>query len=144
MMLDCDRDHVRSAIGRSGIKPIGSRAGHPVFDFVEAVKALFSRRGDVSPELLSPTDRKNLATAHLQELELAKRRGDVLPREEVQQACATAFNLVAQALRAIPDNLERRLGIAPELADEIGKMIDDSMGDLADELERIHLENAAR
>lgn len=86
--------------------------------------------------------RKEAALAAKAELDFRVKAGLYLPREAVRTANATAFAAVAQALRSIPDNLERKLGIAPEIADAVGAYIDEAMGDLSNELARIHTENA--
>lgn len=78
---------------------------------------------------------KEKANAGLAQIELLRKEGAFVPREEVQQATATAFAVISQTLRAIPDNIERRLGTTPELAEEVGKLIDTAMADLAADLE---------
>ncbi len=83
---------------------------------------------------------KEAYQAKLAELDYKVKSGEYLPRADVQQAAATAFSTIAQALRSIPDSLERRLGISAELAEEIGLMIDEAMNDLANDLERMHEE----
>ncbi len=77
------------------------------------------------------------------ELDFKIKSGQYLPRIEVQQATATAFATIAQTMRSIPDNLERRLGVSPEVAEAVSAMIDDCMADLSIDLEKIHMENAA-
>lgn len=69
------------------------------------------------------------------ELELKIKSGEYVERAAVIQATATAYASVAQTLRSIPDHLERRLGISPELAEEIGRQIDESLSSLATEFE---------
>ncbi len=81
--------------------------------------------------------------ANLAELDFKVKSGEYLPRIEIQQATATAYATISQTLRSIPDNLERRLGISPEVAEAVGAMIDDCMNDLAADLEKMHTENAA-
>ena len=53
----------------------------------------------------------------------------------VRQASATALASLVQTLRSIPDNLERRLGVSPELAQAVGEMIDAALDTVADEFE---------
>ncbi len=137
-LLGIDRDSIRAALNRAELKPVSNRGGHPAFDFAEAIRALFARRGEVDPALLTPIDRRALADAKLRELELERRRGAVLPRDDVRTASAQAFALVASSMRAIPDNLERRLGVSPAVAEEVSILIDDAMANLADDLERLH------
>lgn len=76
--------------------------------------------------------------AKMAELEFKAKSGEFVPREEVRRASATSFSMIAQAMRSIPDNLERKLGISPEIAEEVSLLIDEAMGNLADELERLH------
>lgn len=79
--------------------------------------------------------RSERATALQRELDLKVNEGKYVARDAVVQATATAYASVAQTLRSIPDHLERRLGIAPELAEEIAKQIDETLSTLADEFE---------
>lgn len=73
--------------------------------------------------------------ADLAELELRKRRSEVVEREAVRGAAAMALQTLAQALRSIPDALERELNLAPEVAEAVGRMIDSGLDDLADSFE---------
>lgn len=82
--------------------------------------------------------RKEAALAAKAELDFRVKAGLYLPREAVRAANATAYQAVAQALRSIPDNLERKLGLDPDVAERVGIMIDATMSDLAEELERIN------
>lgn len=79
--------------------------------------------------------RSERATALQRELDLKIAEGKYVARDAVVQATATAYASVAQTLRSIPDHLERRLSIAPELAEEIAKQIDETLSTLADEFE---------
>lgn len=75
--------------------------------------------------------------AQTAELEFNIKSGKYVLRADVQQAASTAFATISQSLRSIPDNLERRLGISPELSEEVGNQIDEAMNNLADELEKM-------
>lgn len=79
--------------------------------------------------------------ANMAELDFKIKMGEYVPRADVQEAAAKAFATVAQTLRSIPDNLERRLGVSSEVVQAVGDMIDETMHDLSLELERIHTEN---
>lgn len=85
--------------------------------------------------------RKEAALAAKAELEFRIKSGQYLPREAVRSALATAFQSIAQSLRSIPDNLERKMGVSSEVAEAVGLSIDEAMGDLAYSMEQIHLEN---
>ena len=84
--------------------------------------------------------RNEAAKADLNELELAIKRGEYVPRAEVQAATATALSALSQTLRSVPDNLERTLGITPELAQEVGVQIDAALDDVANRFEELTLQ----
>lgn len=85
--------------------------------------------------------RKEAAHAAKAELEFRIKAGQYLPRDAYRSAMATAFQAVAQALRSIPDNLERKMGVTPEVAEAVGAAIDEAMGDLAYSMEQMHNAN---
>ena len=79
--------------------------------------------------------RNEMAKAELNELELKIKSREYGPRTAFRQAAATALASIAQTLRSVPDNLERRMGVSPEVAEEVGKQIDAALDDLASEFE---------
>ena len=133
-----DRDVIRQAVARSGIKPAGTAGGHPVFRLRDAIGALFERRGEVDPAMLTPVDRKNLATAKLQEHQLKVRAGEYLPRESVKSASARAFQQCAQVIRGLPDAVERRTGATPAIIDQIERTVDNVLDELSADLQRMY------
>lgn len=86
--------------------------------------------------------RKEAALAAKAELEFRVKAGMYLPREAIKSALAEAFQTVAQSLRSIPDNLERRIGATPEVAEAVSAAIDEAMGELAYAMEQMHTLNA--
>lgn len=64
--------------------------------------------------------------------------GKYVLRDDVRRAVSVAFATIAQNLRSMPDNLERRLGLAPEVINSISIEIDEIMNNLASELEELH------
>lgn len=82
--------------------------------------------------------RKEVAQASKAELEFRVMDGQYLPREAIRSALAEAYQAVAQSLRSIPDNLERKLGITPEVAEVVSTAIDEAMGELAYAMEQMH------
>lgn len=69
--------------------------------------------------------------ADLADLALHEKRGELVERTAVRDASAMALQTLAQALRSIPDALERELNLPPEVAERVGLMIDSSLDDLA-------------
>ncbi|CAG2126893.1 hypothetical protein LMG31506_00225 [Cupriavidus yeoncheonensis] len=86
--------------------------------------------------------RNESAKADLNELEFKIKSGEYVARAAVVQATATAYAAIAQALRSLPDNLERRLALDPEVAEEIGRQIDEALGELAGVLEKMRGDHA--
>lgn len=85
--------------------------------------------------------RKEVAHAAKAELDFRIKSGAYLPRDAVRAAIAKAFQSVAQSLRSIPDNLERKLGLDPVVAEAVGASIDETMGDLSHALEQIFVKS---
>lgn len=77
--------------------------------------------------------RNERAKADLNELEYKIKSGQFLPRVAIQQAAATTIASFAQSVRSIPDNLERTLGVSPEVAEAVGRALDAALEDLANE-----------
>lgn len=76
--------------------------------------------------------------ADLAEIELRTRSGELVMRAETQRAAATALSTLAQALRSVPDTLERKHNVSPEIAEAVGKEIDDALDNLASAFEMMH------
>ena len=81
--------------------------------------------------------RNESAKADLNELELAIKRGEYVLRAAVQEATATALSALSQTLRSVPDNIERKLGVPPEVAQEVGHLIDAALNDVAAKFEEL-------
>ncbi len=113
-IIDLEPTDLRRPVGR---KPAGYVRPEEVKDF-EIARA-----------------RNEHAKAQLNELAVKIKSGEYGSRAAFRQACATALASLAQTLRSVPDNLERKLGVSPEVAAEVGHLIDDSLNDLASEFE---------
>lgn len=112
-------DHLRQRAPGAGAKPPGWEPSQDRLDF-DAARA-----------------RNESAKADLNELDLAIKRGEYVLRSAVQEATATALSALAQTLRSVPDNLERKLGVSPELALEVGIQIDAALNDVAAKFEEM-------
>lgn len=60
---------------------------------------------------------------------------EYLSRGAFREASATLLSELAQGLRSIPDTLERKFGLAPEVAQHIQQTIDERMQSVAEGLE---------
>lgn len=80
--------------------------------------------------------RNETAKAGLNEIELKIKSGEYIARAAVQTASATALATMAQTMRSIPDNMERK-GVAPEVCVLVERVIDEVMAGLSQELEML-------
>jgi hypothetical protein len=70
------------------------------------------------------------------EFKLAVERGLYVERAAVKQASATVLALLAQSLRAMPDELERELGLAPAVVQALADRVDANLQRAASMLEQ--------
>ena len=78
--------------------------------------------------------RKETALAGLNELELARKSGEYLPRAAYQEATATLLAMLSQGLRSIPDTLERKCNLPPEALELVEQVIDEGLNEVAQTL----------
>lgn len=89
---------------------------------------------EVDPDLLTPQDRKAWYESEAKRLDLQERSRELITAQEVERVIALTFSAIAQNLRAIPDNLERRHGISGEVAEMVESALFESMDEMADRL----------
>lgn len=78
--------------------------------------------------------RKERALADMHELNYKIKSGEYISRAAVREASATLLSNLAQSLRSLPDNLERKFNLPPEVAEQIERVIDASLADVSDGL----------
>jgi len=89
---------------------------------------------DIDPDALAPAERKAWYEGETKKRELQVRDRELIPAAEVEQVVATAFSAIAQDLRAIPDNLERRIGVDAAVAEAVEGVLFEAMDAIADRL----------
>lgn len=119
----------------------GSLAAPWVFDLLAVAEWRFSGKTggspDADPEALPPAERKAWYEGEVKRRDLQERDRELIPAVEVEQVIRTAFAAIAQDIRAIPDNLERRVGISPEVAQAVDLALDGAMEALAERLSNL-------
>ena len=70
------------------------------------------------------------AKAEDAELNLAIKKREYVLRSAVQTASATAVAAIVQTLRSLPDNLERKFGLKPEVVESIAEQVDGALAEL--------------
>lgn len=118
----------------------GARGKSWVFDLLAVAEWRITggrQDGDVDPEKMSPADRKAWYDGEARRREIQIKDRELIPASEVEQVIATAFSAIAQGLRSLPDNIERRTGCGPDVLEVIEQVIDAEMSSLADRLAKL-------
>ena len=121
---------IKSTEGRGGAR-VG--AGRKPRGYVKPVEA---------SEFEKSKARKEAALADMHELNFKIKSGEYIPRAPVREASATMLASLAQTLRSIPDNLERKLNLAPDIAEAVEREIDSALSDISDDMAKFTTEQA--
>lgn len=100
------------------------------------VKYSISNNTDLDTENLPPRERKDLADAQLKELELAKKRGELISLEDIRDQVERIMVSFKAKTLSIPSKIAPVL-ITCETVEEIKAIIDTSMRELLTELDRL-------
>lgn len=111
-------------------KPVAKRPALP-----EDLPPLTEDFGESLFDINEGKARKEHWLGMMAELEYKRKSGELVPRDAVRQATATAFSACAQSMRSIQDTLERKHGVSPEIAERVGTAIDDCLAILSEELQ---------
>ena len=108
-----------------------------VFDLLAVVnwRSAGPADNEVDPDSMAPTDRKAWYEGETKRRDLQVRDGELIPAGDVDQAITTALAVLANGIKAIPDNLERKYGIAPEVAERVELALFAEMEQIANTLE---------
>lgn len=120
----------------------GSRGVSAVYDLLAVARFRFVQQGEMSfngsepkdPEFMPPAERKAWYESEIKRRDLQVRDRELIPAEEVGKVVATSFSAIAQTIRALPDNLERRYALPPEVVEGIERTLDEALDGLADHL----------
>lgn len=113
------------ALGHGGAR---EGAGRPPGS---SVQLLTAERAGIRADFESERARHEKIKADEREFDFAVKQGQYLPRVAQQQASATALAILTQSLRSIPDNLERTLGLKPEVVEQVSVEIDAALQEIA-------------
>lgn len=115
----------------------GSKGVSWKFDLREVAEWYYSGKrssGSSDPEEMAPVERRAWYEGESKRQELAVKNRELIPREEVTESVATAFATVAQSLLTIPDTLERKYSVPPEVAEQVQTGISDTLANLKNDM----------
>lgn len=145
--FELDESGLAQLVGKHGGRRAG--AGRPKGTGNNKAMAALAAAAEENPDVLDedPDGRMTLAVrkaravvmkeealAELKALELKVETGKYLPREAFQEATATVLATVSQALRSLPDMLERQHNLPPEVLQVVENTIDEVLNQAADSL----------
>lgn len=81
--------------------------------------------------------RKESALADMHELNFLIKKGEYVERAAYREASATLIANMAQTLRSLADNLERKFSLDPKIAVAIEAEIDAALNDVATGLQKL-------
>ena len=84
---------------------------------------------------LSPTQRKNEASAKLLEMQLERQLGEMVPRAEVLAVAGAAFQRLGKALETLPSQVGREFNWSPQHIAEVRARIDEFRNNFARDLQ---------
>jgi len=90
---------------------------------------------NVDPERLPPNERKQWYEGEKHRRAIQVEDRELIPIAELEEVIGTAYASIAQTLLSMPDLLERRAGLPPEIAEQSEIIIHEAMTDLADRLQ---------
>jgi phage terminase Nu1 subunit (DNA packaging protein) len=132
------KDSIPRASGRS-VPPPRAQGGRGSGDKTNVGRKSDAVREESGyAEYQAARTRREAALADIAEMDAAKKAGELVDRQAVRDATAAAFAATAQSLRSIPDALERKLAVAPEVVESVERMIDEILDSLARDLERMN------
>jgi phage terminase Nu1 subunit (DNA packaging protein) len=137
-----------AAWARRGMPVIakGGTGGAWQIDLLEVCKWRFGVNAHTvatDPESLDPVQRRAWYEGEVKRWDLQVRARELIPVAEVEQVVATAFAAVASGMRSIPDNLERKHGIAADVAERVEAFLNEAMDAMADRLSVLGLDSEA-
>lgn len=117
----------------------GSKGVAWVIDLLAAAQWRFAGQSDGSadPDTMTPTDRKAWYEGETKRRDLQIRDGELIPSGDVERVVATAFAALSSDIRSIPDNLERKYGIAGDVAESVEALLHEAMDAMADRLSKL-------
>ena len=96
-------------------KQTGRSKYYSIDQFAIGMMPFYANQSDeivsTDPKKMKPADQAKYYDARLKETELAKREGELCPREEVLETISTAYKALALSVDIIPDLIELHCGL---------------------------------
>ncbi|PMN73189.1 hypothetical protein BCT27_12545 [Enterovibrio norvegicus] len=131
-MFELHRDTVRKRLKEALVKPAGKKSGVDVYAMADVGPALFSAEvgnkseDDYDPNKMAPKDRKDFFQSERERLKFQTEIGELIPDSEYRLDLAATLKYLVSAFESLPDNLERRYKVPPEVLEHVEKWADEN------------------
>lgn len=125
------RDTVRKRLKAARVKPVAKKAGVDVYALADVGPALFAAESgnksedDYDPNKMIPKDRKDFFQSERERLKFQTEIGELIPDSEYRIDFAACLKYLISAFESLPDNLERRYKVPPEVLEHVEAWGDD-------------------
>ncbi|EOW9163214.1 DUF1441 family protein [Vibrio cholerae] len=119
------RDTVRKRLKEARVKPVAKRSGVDVYALADVGPALFSAEvgnkseDDYNPNKMAPKDRKDFFQSERERLKFETEIGELIPDSEYRLDLAAVLKFLVSAFETMPDDLERRYNVPPEVLEHV-------------------------
>lgn len=121
------REAVAKRLHTAGVRPAGTRQGHPVYRIADAAKAILEvdrqASADFDPAMLPPMERRAWYQSENERLGVEEHMRRLIPALEVEAEMALLAKTVVRALETIPDTVERDLRVSPEVVEYLQEKV---------------------
>jgi len=120
------RQTIAKRIAELGIRPSGTRNGHPVYRVRDLLRIERTRdEGAGDPDALEPLVRRAHYQAETQKLRVNRTRGQLLERPAADREFARVVDVVLRALAALPAAVADAIAVTPPVREALEHEMED-------------------
>ncbi|HCG9453615.1 TPA: DUF1441 family protein [Vibrio parahaemolyticus] len=126
------RDTVRKRLKEARVKPAGKKSGVDIYALADVGPALFAvevgnkTEDDYDPNKMIPKDRKDFFQSERERLKFQTEIGELIPDSDYRLDLAATLKFLVSAFESLPDNLERRNKVPPEVLEYVEGWADEN------------------
>lgn len=130
-LFDLHRDTVRKRLKEARVRPVGKRGGVDVYAPADVGPALFAAQAVAKeddlhdPRKMAPKDRKDYFMSERERLKFETEIGALIPDSQYRVDFAAVLKYLVSAIETMPDDLERRYAVPPEVLEYVEKWGDE-------------------
>lgn len=133
------RETIAKRLALAGVKPTKKRAGHDVYHIAQAATAILagelpSFESIEDPDKLQPKERLDWFRSQNERNKFLRESGDLVPTQECSQELAYVVKLCVRTLQTLPDILEMKCRLSPDIIQLVEAECDSAQQQLANKL----------